>query len=390
VRSGRALLFALVGAAILIVVLFAAGCGGETTTSTTSAPTTAAPAPTTIQVVTTTSTTAAPPTTTSTTEAGATLDAYRTQMKALWDQYGSKLDTLSSALDSLDLSDPTTVSDTDLRNIEDFTDAVKGYAAGLEPIKPPNDLADPHATYLRVMEKMAAAFDQLVTALNGKKTSELLNAAAALSKVMEDEDAAMTSAQATLEKALGFSLDGDDSSSTTTSLEGLGGDSDSYTDSAFGYTFQYPSGWEIDKSATTDVTVGSSAQSTVAAYDPTGTVADGMYVDLMLVSTYALSDTVTDSMIPDLEGDVQRVLDSFTSQIKDAQVVSPLAQTEAAGLLGYTITYTFAKGGVPLTSTLYFLFQGDLEFEVTIQAASANWDEYQPTFAEMVGSFTTQ
>jgi hypothetical protein len=95
-------------------------------------------------------------------------------------------------------------------------------------------------------------------------------------------------------------------------------------------------------------------------------------------------------MIPDLESEIQGVLTSMESQAGDAQIVSPLAQTEAAGLKGYTVTYTFTKDGVPTTSTLYFLFKGKIEYQLSTRASTVNWDKDQAIFAAMVASFTTQ
>ena len=62
-------------------------------------------------------------------------------------------------------------------------------------------------------------------------------------------------------------------------------------------------------------------------------------------------------------------------------------QTEAAGLKGYTTRYTFTKEGVPTTSTLYFLFKGNMEYQMSIQASTVNWEKNQPIFAAMVASF---
>ena len=175
---------------------------------------------------------------------------------------------------------------------------------------------------------------------------------------------------------------------STTTVSALGSDAQTYTSSAYGYTFRYPSTWEIDAGATTEATAGGSATSSVGAFDPKGTVANGIYIDLMVVSTYKLNLTITDTMIPDLKSEIQRVLGSLEGQLGDAKVVSPLTQTEAAGLKGYTVKYTFTKEGIPTTSMLYFLFKGTMEYQMSVQASTVNWDKNQAIFAAMIASFT--
>jgi hypothetical protein len=372
-RSRRIMLVAVLVLGLLAVVSFAAACGGQTTT-------TISGAATTIQLMTTT--TAPAPTTT--TAAAATLEGYRTEMKALWDEDGSKLHSMSSALD---FTDPTVLTDAQVASLQQFADAVKALVAGLQKIQAPQDLADAHAKYRDVLGKLSAGFDTLLAAIKAKDNAAAVTAMTGIATLFQQEDAAMTSAEATLEKALGFSLIGD-SSSTSTTEAALGSDARTYTDSTNGFTFQYPATWKIDSGTTTDATAGGASTGTVGAFDPNGTKAGDTYVDLMAVSTYKLNITVTDAMIPSLESEIQNVLSSIGSQTPDAQITSPLAQTETAGLKGYTVTYTFTKDGVPTTSTLYFLFKGNVEYQVSAQAATADWEKNQATFAAMVASFT--
>ena len=253
----------------------------------------------------------------------------------------------------------------------------------------PKHLADAHAKYLAVLSKLSAAFDTFLTAVKAKDNAAILAAWTAVGALFQQDDAAVTAARSTLEQALGFSLTSG-SSNTSTTVAALGGDALTYTDSKYGYTFQYPAALKIDSGATNEATAGGSATSTVGAFDPNWTAANGTYVDLLLVSTYELKITVTDAMIPDLETEIQGVLTSLESQAGDLQIVSPLAQTEAAGLKGYTVTYTFTKDGVPATSTLYFLFKGNMEYKLSAQASTVNWDKNQTIFAAMIASLTTQ
>ena len=285
------------------------------------------------------------------------------------------------------ISDPTNLTAAELASVQAFTDALRGFVTGLAKIKAPADLADTHAKYLDVLTRLSASFDKFYTAVKAKDNAAILTAAAEMATIIQNEDTAMTDAEAALEKALGFSLGGNTSTTSTTEA-GLGGDALTYTDSTAGYTFKYPATWKVDPGTTAGASAGASATSSMGVYDPSGASTTSGYIDLMLVSTYKLKVTVTDTVLAGLEGEIQTVVDSLTGQLADSQTVAPLAQTEAAGMKGYALTFTATKDGAPITSTLYFLFKGDVEYQLTIQASTADWDKYQATFAAMVASFT--
>ena len=355
--------------ALVAVVAFASACGGSTDTTINGSATS-------IQVVTTAAQTA-------TTQGAATLESYRTAMKALWTEFGP---TLQSSDNGMDFADPANLTDSEIQSIQTFTDALSGYAGGLQKIHPPAELADAHAKYSGVLTQLLADFGQLLTAANAKDGAAATAAATAIATLYEQENTAMTEATATLEAALGFSLTGDDATPDTTAATLA--DAKTYTDATYGFSFQYPATWQISDDTSTDATAGATAGGRVAAYDPDGVSANDIYLDLLMVSTYKLTVTLTDADIPSLESEIRTVLDGLESQAVNLQVISPLAQTQIGSLLGYTAMYTFDKEGVPCTSTLYFLFKGDMEYMVTIQAADENWASNQDTFAAMVATFT--
>lgn len=177
---------------------------------------------------------------------------------------------------------------------------------------------------------------------------------------------------------------GGDSSGTTAAG---GVETKTYTDSDYGYSFDYPETWKVEDSATSDVTAGGSATGNVGVYDPQGTVVDKTYLDLMMVSVYKLNGVVDDSVIPQLKGEIESVLASLESQDSSMKVEQALAETTAAGMKGYKVTYTFTTKDTPTTSTLYFLFKGDTEYQLTTQASTANWAADQPIFDAMIASF---
>jgi hypothetical protein len=125
----------------------------------------------------------------------------------------------------------------------------------------------------------------------------------------------------------------------------------------------------------------------VGVFDPKGAKAGDTYIDLMLVSVYKLNATVDDSLLPQLKSEIESVLKSLESQGTGMKVQEALAETTAAGMKGYNVTYTFTKDGAPCTSTLYFLFDGNMEYQLTTQAADENWAADQPIFDAMIASF---
>ena len=165
------------------------------------------------------------------------------------------------------------------------------------------------------------------------------------------------------------------------------GDVKTYTDANYGYSFDYPDGWEVQEGDSAEVTAGGSAAGSVGVYDPDGAVADKTYIDLAQVSVYKLSVAIDSSMMPQIKTEVEAVLASLESQAADMKTVESLSQTTVGGMTGYKATYSFSKSGAPVTSTLYFLFSGSLEYQLTLQAADENWEAKKPAFATLVASF---
>jgi PsbP-like protein len=185
--------------------------------------------------------------------------------------------------------------------------------------------------------------------------------------------------------AIGLTACGSGSSGSSTTVGP--GDTKTYKDAAYGYSFEYPASWQIQTGAGSDVTAGGTSAGGVGVFDPKGAKTGSTYVDLMLVSVYKLNATVNDSNLPQVKSEIETVLKSLESQATDMKQEKPLAQTTAAGMNGYDVTYSFTKDGTPCTSTLYFLFDGNVEYQLTTQASNDNWATDQPIFDAMIASF---
>jgi len=168
---------------------------------------------------------------------------------------------------------------------------------------------------------------------------------------------------------------------------GTGGAVKTYTDSGYGYSFQYPEGWELQEGDRSEVTAGGSAVGSVGVFDPEGAMVGDIYIDLAQVSVYELNVTVDDSMMDDIKTEVESILASLESQAVDMKTVDSLSETTVGTMDGYKVTYSFDKDGIPATSTLYFLFSGNREYQVTVQAATENWKADQAIFEALVESF---
>jgi uncharacterized protein YndB with AHSA1/START domain len=169
-------------------------------------------------------------------------------------------------------------------------------------------------------------------------------------------------------------------------LAGCGSDEKLYTDSTHGYSFTYPNGWKVQE-GTSDVTAGGQSTGNVGVYDTNGTKVGNTYVDLAMVMVYKLSFTVDDPWSSDIKTELEGVLTALENQTTDVQVEKALSQTTTAGLKGYSITYTFTKDGTAMRSTLYFLFDGTMEYELTEQAAVSAWETTKPALDGIVSSF---
>jgi hypothetical protein len=177
--------------------------------------------------------------------------------------------------------------------------------------------------------------------------------------------------------------EGDDGTGTTAA----GADVKTYTDKTYGFSFEYPEDWKLQEGNTAEVTAGGGAAGAVAVFDPDGAKAGDVYIDLMQVAVYELTITVDESMMSDVKAELEGVLAQLEAQSADMNMQGELTPTTVNGMPGFEITYTFTKDGAPATSTLYFLFDGDIEYQLTTQAADQNWEANQPVFAAMVASF---
>ncbi len=160
-----------------------------------------------------------------------------------------------------------------------------------------------------------------------------------------------------------------------------------YTDSTFGYSFTYPLEWQVLQGVSGQGKAGAVSAGSVSVVDAAGSVAGADHVDLMHVSVYGLTAVVDASKLAEVRPEVEAVLADLQSQSSDSKVVEALAETTAAGMPGFKVTLSFTVEGVPVTTLMYFLFSGDLEYQLTLQAATGDWEMKLPALEAIVASF---
>lgn len=160
-----------------------------------------------------------------------------------------------------------------------------------------------------------------------------------------------------------------------------------YSNGQYSYSFQYPATWKLVENTSPDVSAGGAAAASIGVYDPKGAIAEDTYIDMALVSVYKLNATVDESMMPQIRSEVEAVLGDLTSQAGDLKTVEQLSETSVNGMSGYKATFSFSKNETPVLSTLYFLFSGNMEYQVTVQAAEQNWEKLKPVFTALIASF---
>jgi hypothetical protein len=167
-------------------------------------------------------------------------------------------------------------------------------------------------------------------------------------------------------------------------------DTEQYTNEEHGFSFDYPAAWEIKDDLTEQTSAGGNSIFSIGAFDPDGTVANDTLLDGVVVNLYQLNVQVDDSNLADIRAEMEGMLAGMESSQEGLSTIAPLEDIKVGSLPGFKVTYAFPQEGVPLVSTLYFLFQDDVEYQVIVQSAEELWEDLQPNFDTVVKSFAVQ
>jgi len=159
-----------------------------------------------------------------------------------------------------------------------------------------------------------------------------------------------------------------------------------YTDPEYGYNFEYPADWVLQ-----DLSEDSSANgasSYIALFDYNG-AASGLYaLDYMSVAVFELDQSFQDADLAGLRNSLEALYADAAVSDPDLKTLEALAPVALAGLKGFTATFTSTVEGIPITYTQYTLAGGDLEYDLTLQAATEDWARCRVVFDDFVKSFT--
>lgn len=164
--------------------------------------------------------------------------------------------------------------------------------------------------------------------------------------------------------------------------------SETYTDDEFGFSFSYGPPFELNDTASFAGQGGGAATKTVAVFDTDGAQIEGQYRDAFVVSVYKLNTTITDENLPQAKQELESTVIPQLKQSTPGIQLTPLRDETVAGKKAFAADASFDLAGTPVKSTLYFIFDGTMEYQILVQAVEQNWTKLQPTFDKMLASFT--
>jgi hypothetical protein len=167
-----------------------------------------------------------------------------------------------------------------------------------------------------------------------------------------------------------------------------GGGPTSYTSKDFKFQFTYDSSVLTEStSMTTAGAAGGKSVFDVGFLDPKGTKTGGEYRDGLVVSVYKLNATVTDAMLPEVKTELEGILPQLEQSLGSGTKLSSLVAVDLNGVKGFSSDASFTMDKIPFKATLYFLINGNLEYQISAQAAESKWTTMQPVFKTMMDSF---
>lgn len=175
-------------------------------------------------------------------------------------------------------------------------------------------------------------------------------------------------------------------SSPTTSATGTL--SETYTDDQYGFSFRYGPPFELNDQTSFSGQGGGAAAKTVAVFDTDGAQIGNQYRDAFVVSVYQLNTTITEENLPQAKQELESSVIPQLKQSTPGMEITPLRDTEVGGKKAFAADASFDIQGTPVKSTLYFVFDGAIEYQVLLQAVEENWTKLQPTFQQMLESLT--
>jgi hypothetical protein len=177
--------------------------------------------------------------------------------------------------------------------------------------------------------------------------------------------------------------DGGSATTATTGLDAVR----TFGDPERGFEFAYPADWYLTTDVSAEGSAGGSPGYAVGVFDPRGAQSGGELLDGILVSVYDLDARVDEGLMPEFRAEVEGLLPQLESRLTDLLVVQPLRDTTLNGLPGFELTVTFTNEGTELRNRMLFVVDGSTEYQLTAQAAAADWQRLQSSFDVVLKTF---
>lgn len=169
---------------------------------------------------------------------------------------------------------------------------------------------------------------------------------------------------------------------------GAEGPPKTYTDPDYGFSFEYPSDWQALSSTYAEVVGGTAPVAVAGIGDPDGALYGDDALDMVMVRAYRLNEVIDDSLLPAALTELRALVTYMESQDSSMMIEQPLVQTTVNGLPGFQLTWTFDwDSDTLMKTTSYFLFFGDIEYQLVVQATQEHWTRNQEVFAAFLSTF---
>jgi hypothetical protein len=165
-------------------------------------------------------------------------------------------------------------------------------------------------------------------------------------------------------------------------------DAQTYTSDMYGYSFDYGPPFEPQDEVTTDASGGGNAAESAAVFDVDGTQIDGQYRDAFVVNVYELDAEITPDDLDQVGAELEQSVIPQLERSSDSMKIGEITPVSVNGLPGYQADGTFMVGETAMNTRLYFIFDGAVEYQLLTQSASDRWADLEPTFRQMVDSFS--
>ncbi|MCX8033173.1 MAG: PsbP-related protein [Thermoleophilia bacterium] len=161
-----------------------------------------------------------------------------------------------------------------------------------------------------------------------------------------------------------------------------------YSDPDYGFSFEYPSDWDITQNAPAEVSAGSQSVKDIAVYDPQGSKAGGSPANGVQISVYKLLVSVDETILDAVKAEIEQVLANMENQDPSWRRLENLTSTHVGGVPGFKISYEFSLQGTPAKSAMYFLFDKDVQYQISFQTTADDWSSYQDEFSRVLETFS--